>query len=133
MVIIHGRKITNVVILVTRMTKVLVQRDRKYDSARHCMVYTDSLQLIIHYRNDKKLKANKGSRHEWSNVLYEWSNDDDKWKLYALAPGDVIQQNGTRITIPDISKLEGDSQKEFACEKLTNDLMTLVTLEKNLS
>lgn len=132
MVIIHGRKITNVVILVNRMTKVLVQRDRKYDSARHCMVYTDSLQLVIHYCNDKKLKANK-NRHEWSSVLYEWSNDDDEWKLFALAPGDVIQQNGTRITIPDISKLEGDSQKEFACEKLTNDLTTLVTLEKNLS
>lgn len=130
MVIIHGPKITNVVILVNKMTKVLVQRDRKYDSARHCMVYTDSLQLIIHYRDDKKLK---GSRHEWSSVLYEWSNDDDKWKLYALAPGDVIQHNGTRITIPDISKLERDDQKEFTCEKLTNDLMTLVTLEKNLS
>lgn len=130
MVIIHGRKITNVVILVTRMTKVLVQRDRKYDSIRHCMVYTDSLQLIIHYRDDKKLK---GARHEWSSVLYEWSNDNDRWKLYALAPGDVIQQNGTRITIPDISKMESESQKEFACEKLTNDLMTLVTLEKNLS
>ena len=132
MVIIHGTKITNIVILVTKMTKVLVQRDRKYDSARHCMVYTDSLQLVIHYRNDKKLKANK-NRHEWSSVLYEWSNGDDEWKLYALAPGDVIQQNGTRITIPDISKMESESQKEFACEKLTNDLMTLVTLEKNLS
>lgn len=130
MVIIHGTKITNVVILVTKMTKVLVQRDRKYDSARHCMVYTDSLQLIVHYRDDKKLK---GARHEWSSVLYEWSNDDDRWKLYALTPGDVIQQNGTRITIPDISKMESESQKEFACEKLTNDLMTLVTLEKNLS
>ena len=130
MVIIHGPKITNVVILVNKMTKVLVQRDRKYDSARHCMVYTDSLQLVIHYRNDKK---RKGNRHEWSSVLYEWSNDDDEWKLYALAPGDVIQHNGTRITIPDISKLERDDQKEFACEKLTNDLMTLVTLEKNLS
>lgn len=130
MVIIHGPKITNIVILVTKMTKVLVQRDRKYDSARHCMVYTDSLQMVIHYRDDKKLKSN---RHEWSSVLYEWSNDDDKWKLYALAPGDVIQHNGTRITIPDISKLERDDQKEFTCEKLTNDLMTLVTLEKNLS
>lgn len=130
MVIFHGAKITNVVILVTKMTKVLVQRDKKYDFDRHCMVYTDSLQLIIHYRDDKKLK---GSRHEWSSVLYEWSNDDDRWKLYALAPGDVIQQNGTRITIPDISKMESESQKEFACEKLTNDLMTLVTLEKNLS
>ena len=132
MVIFHGAKITNIVILVTKMTKVLVQRDRKYDSARHCMVYTDSLQLVIHYRNDKKLKANK-NRHEWSSVLYEWSNGDDEWKLYALAPGDVIQQNGTRITIPDISKMESESQKEFACEKLTDDLMTLVTLEKNLS
>ena len=130
MVIFHGTKITNIVILVTKMTKVLVQRDKKYDSARHCMVYTDSLQLIIHYRNDKK---RKGNRHEWSSVLYEWSNGDDEWKLYALAPGDVIQHNGTRITIPDISKLEHDDQKEFACEKLTNDLMTLVTLEKNLS
>ena len=130
MVIFHGAKITNIVILVTKMTKVLVQRDKKYDSARHCMVYTDSLQLIVHYRDDKKLK---GSRHEWSKVLYEWSNDDDRWKLYALAPGDVIQQNGTRIIIPDISKMESESQKEFACEKLTNDLMTLVTLEKNLS
>lgn len=130
MVIFHGAKITNIVILITKMTKVLVQRDRKYDSTRHCMVYTDSLQLIIHYRDDKKLK---GARHEWSSVLYEWSNDDDKWKLYALAPGDVIQQNGTRITIPDISKLERDDQKDFVCEKLTNDLMTLVTLEKNLS
>ena len=130
MVIFHGAKITNIVILVTKMTKVLVQRDKKYDFDRHCMVYTDSLQLIIHYREDKKLK---GSRHEWSSVLYEWSNDDDRWKLYALAPGDVIQQNGTRITIPDISKMESESQKEFACEKLTNDLMTLVTLEKNLS
>lgn len=130
MVIFHGAKITNIVILVTKMTKVLVQRDKKYDFDRHCMVYTDSLQLIIHYRDDKKLK---GSRHEWSSVLYEWSNDDDRWKLYALAPGDVIQQNGTRITIPDISKMESESQKEFACEKLTNDLMTLVTLEKNLS
>lgn len=123
MVIIHGTKITNIVILVTKMTKVLVQRDKKYDFDRHCMVYTDSLQPIIHYRDDKKLK---GSRHEWSN-------DDDRWKLYALAPGDIIQHNGTRITIPDISKLERDDQKEFACEKLTNDLMTLVTLEKNLS
>lgn len=130
MVIFHGAKITNIVILVTKMTKVLVQRDKKYDFDRHCMVYTDSLQLIIHYRDDKKLK---GSRHEWSSVLYEWSNGDDEWKLYALAPGDVIQQNGTRITIPDISKMESESQKEFACEKLTNDLMTLVTLEKNLS
>lgn len=130
MVIFHGPKITNVVILVNKMTKVLVQRDRKYDSARHCMVYTDSLQMVIHYRDDKKLKSN---RHEWSSVLYEWSNDDDKWKLYALAPGDVIQHNGTRITIPDISKLERADQKEFTCEKLTNDLMTLVTLEKNLS
>ena len=130
MVIIHGTKITNIVILVTKMTKVLVQRDKKYDFDRHCMVYTDSLQLIVHYRDDKKLK---GSRHEWSKVLYEWSNDDDRWKLYALAPGDVIQQNGTRIIIPDISKMESESQKEFACEKLTNDLMTLVTLEKNLS
>jgi len=130
MVIIHGTKITNIVILVTKMTKVLVQRDRKYDHARHCMVYTDSLQLIIHYRNDKKLK---GKRHEWSSVLYEWSNGNDEWKLYALAPGDVIQHNGTRIIIPDISKLERDDQKDFACEKLTNDLMTLVTLEKNLS
>ena len=130
MVIFHGAKITNIVILVTKMTKVLVQRDKKYDFDRHCMVYTDSLQLIVHYRDDKKLK---GSRHEWSKVLYEWSNDDDRWKLYALAPGDVIQQNGTRIIIPDISKMESESQKEFACEKLTNDLMTLVTLEKNLS
>lgn len=130
MVIFHGAKITNIVILVTKMTKVLVQRDKKYDFDRHCMVYTDSLQLIIHYRDDKKLK---GFRHDWSSVLYEWSNDDDRWKLYALAPGDVIQQNGTRITIPDISKMESESQKEFACEKLTNDLMTLVTLEKNLS
>ena len=130
MVIFHGAKITNIVILVTKMTKVLVQRDKKYDFDRHYMVYTDNLQLIIHYRDDKKLK---GSRHEWSSVLYEWSNDDDRWKLYALAPGDVIQQNGTRITIPDISKMESESQKEFACEKLTNDLMTLVTLEKNLS
>lgn len=130
MVIFHGAKITNIVILVTKMTKVLVQRDKKYDFDRHCMVYTDNLQLIIHYRDDKKLK---GSRHEWSSVLYEWSNDDDRWKLYALAPGDVIQQNGTRIIIPDISKMESESQKEFACEKLTKDLMTLVTLEKNLS
>ena len=130
MVIFHGTKITNIVILVTKMTKVLVQRDRKYDATRHCMVYTDSLQLVIHYRNDKKPK---GKRHEWSSVLYEWSNDDDEWKMYALAPGDVIQHNGTRITIPDISKLERDDQKDFACEKLTNDLMTLVTLEKNLS
>lgn len=130
MVIFHGTKITNIVILVTKMTKVLVQRDKKYDFDRHCMVYTDSLQMVIHYRDDKKLK---GNRHEWSSVLYEWSNDDDEWKLYALAPGDVIQHNGTRITIPDISKLERDDQKEFACEKLTNDLMTLVTLEKNLS
>lgn len=123
MVIIHGRKITNVVILVTRMTKVLVQRDRKYDFDRHCMVSTDSLQLVIHYRNNEKVK--KG----------EWYNTDprDEWKLFALTPGDVIQHNGTRITIPDISKLERDSQKDFACEKLTNDLMTLVTLEKNLS
>lgn len=130
MVIFHGAKITNIVILVTKMTKVLVQRNKKYDFDRHCMVYTDSLQLIVHYRDDKKLK---GARHEWSSVLYEWSNDDDRWKLYALAPGDVIQHNGTRITIPDISKMESESQKEFACEKLTNDLMTLVTLEKNLS
>ena len=122
MVIIHGTKIINVVILVTKMTKVLVQRDRKYDSARHCMAYTDSLQLVIHYRNDKKFK----------NALYNRNADDDR-KMYALAPGDVIQQNGTRITIPDISKLERDSQKDFVCEKLTNDLMTLVTLEKNLS
>lgn len=121
MVIIHGTKIINVVILVTKMTKVLVQRDRKYDSARRCMVHTDSLQLVIHYRNDKKLKA--------SSVR----NDGDEWTMFALAPGDVIQHNGTRITIPDISKLERDDQKDFVCEKLTNDLMTLVTLEKNLS
>lgn len=124
MVIIHGTKIINVVILVTKMTKVLVQRDRKYDSARRCMVHTDSLQLVIHYRIDKKLKAN--------SVLYEWATDDE-WTMFALAPGDVIQHNGTRITIPDISKLERDDQKDFVCEKLTNDLMTLVTLEKNLS
>lgn len=127
MVIIHGTKITNIVILVTRMTKVLVQRNVKYDSKYRRMVQTDDLELVIHYRDDKKLKGKKG-------VLYEWSNDaDDKWKLYALAPGDVIQQNGTRIIIPDISKMESDSQKDFACEKLTNELMTLVTLEKNLS
>lgn len=128
MIIIHGTtKITNIVILVTKMTKVLVQRHIKFDCH---LVYTDSIHLIIHYRNDKKLK---GKRHEWSSVLYEWSPVDDEQKLYALAPGDVIQHNGTRITIPDISKLERDDQKEFACEKLTNDLTTLVTLEKNLS
>lgn len=132
MIIIHRTtKITNIVILVTKMTKVLVQRHAKYDCQYDChLVYTDSIHLIIHYRNDKKLK---GKRHEWSSVLYEWSPVDDEQKLYALAPGDVIQHNGTRITIPDISKLERDDQKEFACEKLTNDLTTLVTLEKILS
>lgn len=126
MVIFHGTKITNIIILVTKMTKVLVQREVKYDFDRHYMVYTDNLQLVIYGHNDKKLKGKKG-------VLYEWSNGDAEGRLYALAPGDVIQQSGTRITIPDISKMESESQKDFTCKKLTDDLMTLVTLEKNLS
>ena len=108
--------------LIDKVQRVFVSRKRKFSFEYHIMLDTDDLELIIHYRNNYKVKP---GTYVPTDRLYNWDRRD-------LHPGDVIQHGELTITVEDISKLDSDSRKNFYCEQLTKQLNDVVMLDKNL-
>ena len=108
--------------LIDKVQGVFVNRKTKYSFECHAMLNTDDLELVIHYRNNYKVKP---GMYVSNDRLYNWDRRD-------LVPGDVIQHGELIITVEDISKMDSNSKKDFYCEKLTKQLNDVVMLDKNL-